>query len=211
MNTLEYIRQKFGFEDFNGRQPMMIPNFTRDDMAVLFCDLGFKIGAEVGVSEGVYSETLLKANSSLKLYSVDPWSMDINFDEIPEYKLLRAYEKASARLVKYNCQIMRMSSMEAVHNFDDGSLDFVYIDGDHRFAHALEDITEWSKKIRSDGVVSGHDYQRYRGVHSVHYGVIKAVRGYTESYEITPWFVLGRRSFEPRYDKCPYSWMWVKP
>ncbi len=48
--------------------------------------------------------------------------------------------------------------MDALEDFEDNSLDFVYIDGDHNFKHISEDIYEWTKKVRSGGIVSGHDY-----------------------------------------------------
>ena len=48
--------------------------------------------------------------------------------------------------------------MEAVKQFKDGSLDFVYIDGNHTFEYVINDIAEWSKKVRKGGIISGHDY-----------------------------------------------------
>jgi predicted O-methyltransferase YrrM len=48
--------------------------------------------------------------------------------------------------------------MDAVKDFADGSLDFVYIDGHHGFKYVAEDIWEWHKKVRKGGIVAGHDY-----------------------------------------------------
>jgi ubiquinone/menaquinone biosynthesis C-methylase UbiE len=48
--------------------------------------------------------------------------------------------------------------MEALDNFPDGSLDFVYIDGNHSIRYATEDIYEWYRKVRPGGAISGHDY-----------------------------------------------------
>jgi hypothetical protein len=43
-------------------------------------------------------------------------------------------------------------------DFDDESLDFVYIDANHRPDFVREDIREWTKKVKKGGIVSGHDY-----------------------------------------------------
>ena len=48
--------------------------------------------------------------------------------------------------------------MDAVKDFADGSLDFVYIDGHHGFKYVAEDIWEWHKKVKKGGIVAGHDY-----------------------------------------------------
>jgi len=97
---------------------------------------------------GHTSEEICLINPELKLYSIDPW-MD-------EYKSHE--EVARERLKPYNCEIIKKTSMEAVKDFEPNSIDFVYIDGDHSFDCVLEDLTEWSKIVRKDGLVSGHDY-----------------------------------------------------
>ena len=48
--------------------------------------------------------------------------------------------------------------MDAVKDFADRSLDFVYIDANHEPQFVEEDIREWSKKVKVGGIVSGHDY-----------------------------------------------------
>ena len=65
-------------------------------------------------------------------------------------------------LVEY----MVVPSMEAVKKIEDGSLDLVFIDADHRYEAVKEDIIAWLPKIRKGGIISGHDYDypRYRGV-----------------------------------------------
>ena len=72
--------------------------------------------------------------------------------------------------------------MDAVVDVADESLDFVFIDADHKYVSVCEDIREWSKKVRIGGIVSGHDYYKTRGENL---GVINAgdeyvaERGYT--------------------------------
>lgn len=46
--------------------------------------------------------------------------------------------------------------MAAAPDFKPESLDFVYIDGDHKFKYVAEDISEWFWK--KGGMIAGHDY-----------------------------------------------------
>jgi hypothetical protein len=38
------------------------------------------------------------------------------------------------------------------------SLDFAFIDGNHRYEHVRADLHAWWPKIRAGGLLSGHDY-----------------------------------------------------
>jgi hypothetical protein len=42
--------------------------------------------------------------------------------------------------------------------FDDGSLDAVYLDGNHNKHSVVKDLKNWIPKIKKGGTVSGHDY-----------------------------------------------------
>lgn len=219
MDTLEYVLNKFNLKDL-GKMPVEIPNFGRDQLADLFKELGFVKGAEIGVKEGKYSEVLCKANPGLLLYSIDPWKVQAYFREgeksidgdgipVQQETFNTYYERAKRRLVKYNCRIIADYSLEAVKGFPDGFLDFVYIDGNHEFQNCVNDICEWSRKVRSGGIVAGHDYTRYRSVAKIH--VKWVVDAYTRCYDIKPWFVLGTEGEYPGMIRDESrSWMWIK-
>lgn len=49
-------------------------------------------------------------------------------------------------------------SFDAVERFEDESLDFVYIDGDHSFFNVARDIQLYLPKIKKSGFIGGHDY-----------------------------------------------------
>jgi hypothetical protein len=52
----------------------------------------------------------------------------------------------------------RMPSAEAIHFFNDSSLDFVYIDALHTYDGVISDINLWLPKIKDNGFIGGHDY-----------------------------------------------------
>ena len=125
----------------------------------LFWKKGFRVGAEIGVSRGRYDRLLCQQIPKLKLYCVDPWlAYDDGYIKVDQPTQDSNYLVALERLKGLNYEIIKLPSMEAVKKFADGSLDFVFIDGNHDVEHALEDYIQWSKKVRSGGIVSGHDF-----------------------------------------------------
>ncbi len=187
-----------------------IPDSSRDDLPEFFKEMGYKSGAEIGVYTGEFSEKFCKAG--FKFYAIDPW---LNYGDylLGQNTADGNYEHAKKVLAPYkNCEIIRKTSMEALADIPDESLDFVYIDGNHWFKYVAEDICEWSKKVRKGGVISGHDYV-YTG-HSSCLSVchvIYVVDAYVAAYGIKDWYLLGRKNAleGEKRDRCR-SWMWFK-
>jgi hypothetical protein len=178
---------------------------SRGDLARTFGDLGFTTGAEVGVWKGEFSEVLLKSNPGLDLLlCVDPWSKQPGYleDKNDDAVMERAFKEAQARLAPYlRSRAIRKPSIEAARQVEDASLDFVYIDGNHRYEAVMQDLEAWTPKVRAGGIVAGHDFFTKT---KKHIDVERAVRDFTQRRLIRPVFVL--RSKE---DATP-SWFWVQ-
>ncbi len=171
---------------------------SRKDLAQDFEALGFKLGVEIGVERGLYAKQLCRLNPGLKLLAIDPWRAYSGYREhVPQEKMDWLYGEAQKRLAPYDCILVRQTSQEAVVDFTDGSLDFVYIDGNHEFQNVVNDICEWAKKVKPGGIVAGHDFRRYKNY--IH--VIEAVRGYTDAY--------GLELFIMNNDQSP-TWFFIK-
>lgn len=212
MDTLAYILNKYNLNPDVRHMPIEIPNTGRDDLAVLFAELGFRVGAEIGVEQGLYSEVLCRANPDARLYAIDAWRAYRGYREhVSQRKLDDFYEATRERLAGYNCELVRKFSMDAVQDFEPESLDYVYIDANHSLRFVVEDITEWSTRVRRGGVVAGHDYRKTKApVTMLH--VVQAVHAYTDAWKVRPWFVLGRKEkIEGEIRDHNRSWFWVKP
>jgi hypothetical protein len=195
----------------NGRDPHEIPNIGRDGLAVLFGQLGFTRGAEIGIEQGLYSETLCKAVPGLLLYCIDPWMAYKGYrDHVSQEELDQFYLNTRARLAPYDVEILRMTSEYAREEVDDDSLDFVYIDGNHELPYVMYDIIWWARKVRKGGIVSGHDYYESTR-HDTKNHTVYAVQCYTRSYRIHPWFLLGSKEKKTgEIRDTSRSWLWVK-
>lgn len=213
MDTLQQIFKMYKIDLMAeaSRMPIEIRDMNREDLAYLFGVLGFKVGAEIGVRDGGYSKVLMEAIQGLTLYGVDPYEPHHGYRDITKKSTFEGLEKqAHNKLDMYeHYHFVRRYSADAVKNVPDNSLDFVYIDGDHSFYEATHDIEKWSKKVRPGGIISGDDYFKHKGDARIH--VYQVVNGYTESWGIRPWFVVGapdKVTGEKRDNGR--SWFWVK-
>jgi hypothetical protein len=135
----------------------------RSELVKLF-QSKYKIGkgVEVGTHEGGYAKDIL-SNWSGKLFLVDVWFVqneqeykDISNQE--NYKQIFSTCMDNIKSNEDRCYMLRSSSKNASELFNDESLDFVYIDANHKYDYVKEDIELWYPKVRKGGILSGHDY-----------------------------------------------------
>jgi predicted O-methyltransferase YrrM len=146
-------------------------------------DLGYKRGIEIGVRRGWSAQLWIKEIPGLHLTAIDTW-MPIRSGKAEVIRQAKYYETAKEKLAGLNVDIVRSRSRDAVNKFSDKSVDFVYIDADHRFDACMMDIIEYAPKVREGGMILAHDYCA-----AYHGGVLQAVNAYTYAHHIDPWYV----------------------
>lgn len=181
---------------------------NRIELAQHFRDLGFTKGSEIGVCDGRYSEILMQTIPNLELIGVDPYiPYDYYFDFRKKSTLDQKFNDARERLTKYPQYTFILGwSVEVAKFIPDGYLDFVFIDANHQYKFVAEDIRAWYPKVRTGGIVSGHDYY-YSQTGKV--GVIQAVDEFVAEkgleLQTTEWDKTAHRD-----DKQP-DWFVQKP
>jgi hypothetical protein len=126
------------------------------------------VGVEVGIFEGVFSIGMLSSDINLKWYGVDPYT----HEWCPKRKQPvwdKIYEEIMEKFMPFNnrFKLIRKPSHEGAEDIPNG-VDFVFIDGDHHYASVWKDIVLYEKKIRSGGILSGHDYYKESVAAAVH-------------------------------------------
>lgn len=139
---------------------------SREDLPVMFNRLGlFGVGVEVGVQAGTYSAWILHRWAGTRLISVNPWMADaadayVDVSNVEQQRHDDLFASTTQRLAPFGdrSSIWRMTGDQAAVQVGEGSLDFVYLDARHDEASIAEDLVTWEPKVRSGGIIAGHDY-----------------------------------------------------
>jgi len=114
------------------------------------------VGVEIGVMRGKNAFNMLKQLPIEKLYLIDIWDNyqegDQNYRNTENYHRVLSLFRNNPKI-----KVIKNYSNIAVSQFEDNSLDFCYIDGNHDYKYAKEDIALWSQKVKKGGLILGHD------------------------------------------------------
>ena len=142
------------------------------------------VGAEIGVHKGHTSKYILEKTKTKLLLMIDPWKK--NFDITRKFYTTHGKPNSDfKRVTKFfnetfpdRAKIIReKSAVVAEDNSTPDDLDFVFIDANHTYESVMQDLMSWVPKIRSGGLVAGHDWSRRFP------GVVKAVRKFCRIYD----------------------------
>lgn len=169
------------------------------------------VGAEIGVSRGAFSKTLLAEANPQRLHLIDPWEKPADLLDqsalTPREKADKAHQGVLSMFADEiragRVKVHRQYSHEALAGFPAGYLDWVYIDGAHDETNVASDLADCAARMKPGGLIFGHDYtDRIPG-----FGVVPAVNNFVRSakwrllvltVEEVPTFVLARDLDHPR-------------
>jgi len=205
MDIRKYLEKHYTVTEKNGFVTVL--NFFRRELYVLFRDLGFKTGCEVGVLKGKNAQGMFKYIPGLKLYIVDPY---IDYDggqRTYGKKNKNHLEEMMQRMSGKNYEFFKMKSHHACKYVPNDSLDFIYIDGNHKYDYVMMDLINWIPKIKKGGILSGHDFfNRVEGLRGG-FGAKAAIIDYITFHKFKPLYIThktkGRRRVHP-------SWFFIK-
>lgn len=151
--------------------------------------------AEIGVWKGDLSGLILTITQPKKLYLIDPWLHHDDYEQENQWysgsnsnqnRIDRIYQSVvnafQTRIQEGIVEVVRATSTDAADRFSDEYLDWVYIDGDHRYEYVRQDLLLYHEKVRLGGIISGDDYDE--GVERKG-GVKRAVDEFLEEYNVT--------------------------
>ena len=119
-----------------------------------------EIGSWKGKSAAFMAVEIHNSGKSIKFDCIDIWedSPDIAHLIEPGLTLFETFER-NISPVRSLINPIRSDSVKAAANYADGSLDFVFIDGDHSYEGFKRDLQTWLPKMKPNGsIIAGHDY-----------------------------------------------------
>lgn len=127
-----------------------------------------EIGSWKGRSSCYMGVEILNSKKNIKFDCIDTWlgSKEHQDSTSNHYEPLLQIKDGLYDLFLKNIKPLesvikpiRMASIDACKLYEDESLDFIYIDGDHDYLSVKEDINIWYPKLKNGGYIAGDDFE----------------------------------------------------
>lgn len=135
--------------------------------------------AEIGVYRGDFSRKIIDKTSPSKLHLIDMWegSSGLNDDLIKFIK-----KRFRSEITKKRIEINIGKSVDMLRKLPDNYFDWVYLDTDHSYSTTKKELKILRDKVKSEGIIAGHDYIMGNWMGNYKYGVIEAVNEFCVNY-----------------------------
>lgn len=154
IKNLQYSEDWFNYQRFY------------DEIASKKFNVLVELGTWKGHSISYLGKRLLEQSYDFKLYGVDLFddsyihTKEGNSHLASQMKYI--YDVYNQNLidagVREVIKDIKGDTWEVASQFEDNSVDFVFIDADHNYESVKKDILSWLPKMKKGGIMSGHDY-----------------------------------------------------
>ena len=119
-----------------------------------------EVGVWKGMSAAYMAVEIINSNKSIKFDCIDTWDFVESQIDIAEELYTDLYKTFLTNIepVKHIINPIKSLSWDGAQYYNDQSLDFIFIDAAHDYDSVKKDITAWFPKIKTGGVIAGHDY-----------------------------------------------------
>ena len=123
-----------------------------------------EIGSYMGESTHIFGSCGLFT----EINCIEPFSGTENFNDKNNHTWEEVWEEYDTNTRQFK-DIVKLHEdysydEKVLSKFNDDEYDFVYVDGNHSFESTRQDFELYIPKIKSNGVLGGHDYQQGFGV-----------------------------------------------
>lgn len=172
--------------------------------------------AEIGVSEGDFTQDILSTAAPRHLRLIDPWEFQGKADyladpnNVPQdegdARVAAVAARFADRIGTGAVAVERAYSLDAARCAADRSFDWIYIDAMHTYDAVIADLRAWAPKVKEDGLILGHDYANHPLARKMSFGVVEAVNDFVEesgyaflflTLESYPTYVLAKDAAAP--------------
>jgi hypothetical protein len=132
-----------------------------------------EVGVFCGRSLSYLAVEALNAGKAVQLHAVDTWG---GSPELMQFAAVRdgsfyedGWRQTYDRLLEMGASVWehRGDSVLMSEDFADGTVDRVWLDGDHSTEGALADMLAWWPKVKPGGEMGGHDYGQFGVVDAI--------------------------------------------
>ncbi len=134
--------------------------------------------AEMGVASGDFSAMILATNKPQVLHLIDFWGSDRYASGRSTVEQRFSKEIAAGRVV-----IDLGLSTDVLPRYADNFFDWVYIDTDHGYTVTAAELELARTKVKTGGIIAGHDYVTGNWDGGIRYGVVEAVHEFCVKYD----------------------------
>lgn len=156
-NPMDYT-EIHGWFDFNTIYDKAVLEAKHDAVFV-------EVGAWFGKSTAYMAKKIKESRKQIKFHVVDIWCTKENTSDLLKEFYAKhnndIYQQFIDNMNKTGSSdhiiIKRKLSHQAALDFENESLDFVFIDAAHDYESVKLDIQSWFPKVKNGGVIAGHD------------------------------------------------------
>lgn len=124
-----------------------------------------EVGSYLGGS--ISTLAMMALHKKHKFYSVESFmgNRDNTVDGWPLPSIEAYLDNVKGKWPFLNIDTIQLPSELAWREFEEGSIDFLFIDGGHSEEDVLRDVQLWTSRVREGGIIAGDDYS-WEGVNA---------------------------------------------
>lgn len=164
-----------------------------------------EVGSWFGRSAAFMGVEIANSGKKVEFVCIDPWEnggpdlVGTKFEVKGKDELYKQFLINTGPVCNY-IKPLRRTSLEAVELFEDESIDFLMLDGDHNYPVVKDEIIAYLPKMKVGGIISGDDFlwpgvtqsvHETIGLNHVGQRIIKRDRDYRLS--VSHWFYRVKR------------------
>jgi hypothetical protein len=151
---MEHIYQNIeGWFDFESIYSRMVNSFESGARFV-------EIGCWLGRSTSYMAVEIINSGKNIKFDCIDGWEGSLENKDSIHVINRTLYDEflKNVNLVSNYINPIRGFSYNIVSQYEDDSIDFLFIDGAHDYESVKKDLNDWYPKVKKNGIIAGHDY-----------------------------------------------------
>jgi hypothetical protein len=184
--VLRYLSQTYSLDLTQRQQPIEIPNTNRETLAQLFGRSASRAAWKSAPSAAstprrcVWPIPACSCSDRVSTRGKPTAGTGITSTSGSSIGSTKKRRNGSSPTADARANVQRRRRRDVTN----GSLDFVYIDGNHRFEQVVADLAAWAPKVRPGGIVAGHDYLKAKLPSLMH--VPQAIHAWIDAYADPP-------------------------